>query len=123
MSQISAYYAAADVFALSSDYDPSPKALSEALVFSLPIVCTKMIGTAPDLVKEGENGYLYQVGDVETLSSRLYTLLNDEKHRKAMGRKSRALADQWSAKAAGASIVQAVYRVTRGDNCLYETSR
>ena len=112
MSRISAYYAAADVFALASEYDPSPKSLSEALNFSLPVVCSDIIGTAEDLVVEGENGFLFPVGNVDVLADCLRLILTDPERRLAMGHKSRAISDQWSMKAAAESVVRVAYRVT-----------
>jgi glycosyltransferase involved in cell wall biosynthesis len=112
MSRISAYYAAADVFVLASEYDPSPKALSEALIFSLPAVCTDTIGTAGDLVVDGVNGFLYPVGNLEILVDRLFMILSNRGLREAMGRKSLEISDQWSMKAAAKSVVDAVNRLT-----------
>jgi glycosyltransferase involved in cell wall biosynthesis len=111
---VCAYNAAADVFALTSEYDPSPKALSEALLFGLPVVCTEAIGTAGDLAVDGENGYLVPVGDVEALTNRLALLLREPERRGAMGRRSLALAEEWSITAAARSVVQAVREVLDG---------
>jgi glycosyltransferase involved in cell wall biosynthesis len=112
MSQISAYYAAADLFVLASEYDPSPKALSEALIFSLSAVCTDTIGTAGDLVVDGENGFLYPVGNLEILVDRLSIILSDQGRRQVMGHKSFEISEQWSMKAAAKSVVDAVNRLT-----------
>lgn len=111
---VCAYNAAADVFVVASDYDPSPKALSEALLFGLPVVCTDAIGTATDLVVDGENGYLFPAGDVEALTHRLALLLHDPDLRAAMGRRSLAIAAEWSMAAAACSVVQAVEQVLNG---------
>jgi len=112
--RVSAYNAAADIFVVTSDYDPSPKALSEALLFGLPVVSTDAIGTAGDLVVDGENGYLFPVGNVEALTHRLALILKDPGLRAAMGRRSQALAEEWSMTAAARSMVQAVDEVLSG---------
>ncbi|MDD3828476.1 MAG: glycosyltransferase family 4 protein [Anaerolineae bacterium] len=108
------YNAAADVFVVASDYDPSPKALSEALLFGLPVVCADAIGTAADLVADGENGYLFPAGDVEALAHGLSLILQDPDLRAAMGRRSLAIAAEWSMAAAARSVVQAVELVLNG---------
>jgi len=44
---------ASDLFALPSLYDPSPNAVLEALACGLPVISTRDIGTATDIVKSG----------------------------------------------------------------------
>jgi glycosyltransferase involved in cell wall biosynthesis len=107
-SRIAAYYAAADIFALASDHDFSPKALSEALVFGLPVVCSSTIGTAADLARDGWNGYRFPMGDVARLAECLCILAGDVGQREAMGRNSRQLAGEWSMQAAADGLVEAV---------------
>jgi len=107
MSRIGEYYAAAGVFALASEADRSPKALSEALVFSLPVVCTETIGTAGELAIPGVNGYLFGVGDVESLTGYLRELVASPERRRAMGMESRRLSLEWSNRVAGRCLVDA----------------
>ncbi len=107
-SRISKYYAAADVFALCSAYDPSPKVLNEALNFELPIVCSDRAGTAGDVAVDGDNGFLYPWGDVEALARALQPLLADPDLRRRMGRRSLELADAWSLEAGADAVVSAL---------------
>jgi len=51
------YYRAADVFVLPSAYEANALVLLEALACGLPVVATR-VGYAPDLIRDGENGYL-----------------------------------------------------------------
>lgn len=97
--EIVRYYAVADVFVLASEYDPSPKVLNEALNFELPIVCSERPGTAGDVVVDGENGYLYDYGDVDRLAAAIRRLLQDRALRERMGRRSLEIADAWSLEA------------------------
>jgi len=109
MSRISLYYASADVFVLTSGYDASPKALSEALIFSLPVVCTNIVGTSFDLVKE--NGYSFNVGDIETLAARILSIISDRNKQRCMGMRSHELSQEWSINAAAESVVDTVNRL------------
>jgi glycosyltransferase involved in cell wall biosynthesis len=107
--QIGKNYAASDVFVLASEYDPSPKVISEALNFGLPIVSTETIGVIGDLIIEGENGYTFPVGDITSLVSRLEEILTNNRLREKMRQRSLEISDHWSVKAAAQSIVEAAY--------------
>jgi glycosyltransferase involved in cell wall biosynthesis len=60
------------------------------------IVVNDRIGAAADLVRGGDNGFVYPCGDVEALAVSLRSVLRDPERCRAMGRRSRALIDQWS---------------------------
>ncbi len=107
-SEVPRYYAAADVFALASAYDPSPKVLNEALNFELPIVCSDRAGTAGDVAVDGDNGFLYPWGDARTLARALGRLLADPGLRRRMGRRSLEPADIWTLEAGADAVVEAL---------------
>jgi len=60
-----------------------------------PIVASD-IGGIPNLVVNGENGYLVPVGDVETLAVKIITLLDDPGKREKMGNAGQRYADKYS---------------------------
>lgn len=90
------YYSIADIFVLVSDYDASPKSLNEALNFELPIIVTDFVGTAKDLVKNGENGFIVKTRDINEISNRIKFVLNNKKIAAEMGKKSLEISDEWS---------------------------
>lgn len=67
-NEMSKYLRLSDVYILSSENDASPKALNEAMNFSLPIIITTGVGTAEELLRDGKNGYIYPPGDVNALA-------------------------------------------------------
>ena len=77
-SEISTYYVISDIFVLPSMYDPTPKALNEALLFGLPVVVSDSVGTANDLVQHQVNGLIYPVGDVDKLAFEIDRLISDK---------------------------------------------
>jgi glycosyltransferase involved in cell wall biosynthesis len=87
-SKISKFYSMADMAVCISDYDPSPKALNEALNFELPVVVTKIVGTSSDLVFDGWNGYIIDAGDVDSLAKKISHLFHNRKETAEMGKKS-----------------------------------
>ena len=86
---ISPYYAAFDAFLLPSANEGTPVVAIEALAAGRPVVATR-VGGVPDVVRDGEDGFLAQMGDVETLADRLATLAADTGLRRAMGECGRA---------------------------------
>jgi len=80
-----------DIFILLSIYDPSPKALNEAMSFPIPIVASTGVGTARDLVQHGVNGYLFEAGQEEALTGWLKQWIDNPEKRRAMGQANAAI--------------------------------
>ena len=64
---ISELYKALDLYIVSSRQEGGPKAVLESMASGVPLVTTR-VGQAMDLVKNGENGWMADVEDVETLA-------------------------------------------------------
>lgn len=75
---------AADIFALSSDYEGNPLSVIEAMAAGLPIVSTA-VGGVPELLQDGKEGLIVQPGHCEQLSRAMITLLKDADLRRKMG--------------------------------------
>jgi len=65
-----------DVFLLMSDYEGLPVALLEAMGHGLAPVVSRIASGNAQLVKNEENGYLVDVGDIEGFTNRLERLAN-----------------------------------------------
>jgi glycosyltransferase involved in cell wall biosynthesis len=79
------FYHQAHLFVLPSYYEGLPMVMLEAMACGLPIVSTK-VGGIPELIEEGENGYLIHPGDRKALLQALMILLPNHPLREAMGR-------------------------------------
>lgn len=86
--EIHAYYNRADVFALASFAEGLPVVLMEAMGKGIPCVTTAITGH-PELIDNGENGFLVAASDIEGLAGRLETLLTSPELRSQMGQKAR----------------------------------
>ncbi len=95
-SELHKFYSIADIFIIPSDYDPSPKAMNEAMNFSLPIITSKNVGTAKDLVKNGKNGYVVSVGDISQMAKKIEQVLSNPKLKKKMGKESLKIVSGWN---------------------------
>jgi len=65
------------VFCLSSNYEGMSNAMIEAMCLGTPVISTKVSGT-DELIRNGENGLLVDLGDVDGLARAFDCLLGDE---------------------------------------------
>ncbi|MFN7928699.1 MAG: N-acetyl-alpha-D-glucosaminyl L-malate synthase BshA [Blastocatellia bacterium] len=85
------YLSVADVFLLPSETESFGLAALEAMACEVPVIATR-VGGLPEVVRDGETGYLVPFGDVQAMAQRAGKLFDDNKLRTAMGRKARAIA-------------------------------
>ena len=95
-AQLAALYDVADLLVLPSERESWGLVVNEAMNAGCAIVVNDRIGAGADLVRGGDNGFVYPCGDVEALAVSLRSVLRDPERCRAMGRRSRALIDQWS---------------------------
>ena len=62
------YYATADAFVLPSEIEPWGIVVAEALACGLPVIATRKVGAAWDLIQDGENGYVVPENDPAALA-------------------------------------------------------
>jgi N-acetyl-alpha-D-glucosaminyl L-malate synthase BshA len=92
-ANIADYLGVADVFLLPSELESFGLAALEAQACEVPVIATR-IGGIPEVVSEGETGYLSDIGDVSKMSEDTLRLLGDEDLRRAFGEKGREMAIQ-----------------------------
>lgn len=86
-----------------------PNVITEAFALGLPVVATD-VGGVRELVRDGVNGYLCDVGDVTALADRVRALASNADERRRMGSMNRRLAlERLSTEAKGVSLLR-VYR-------------
>jgi glycosyltransferase involved in cell wall biosynthesis len=82
------YFAAFDVFALTSREDPYPLVVLEAAALGLPILGFEKSGGIGEFV-ENDAGFMVPFLDVEAMSARAAELLGDENLRRKLGARAR----------------------------------
>ena len=80
----------AECFFLTSEYEGMSNALIEALCLGLPVVSTKVAG-AVELIKDGHNGFLFDVKDGVALSNIMTRLAENDRLRESVGREAAKL--------------------------------
>ena len=86
---VAPWYAICDAVVLTSASEGTPVTIIEALAAGRPVVATK-VGGVPDVVDEGETGFLVRPHDTHALAERLEILAGDPVRRRAMGDLGRA---------------------------------
>jgi glycosyltransferase involved in cell wall biosynthesis len=86
---VARFYSAIDALLLPSVNEGTPVSVIEALAAQRPAVATRVGGT-PDVIRDGVDGFLVEVGDADALSDRLAELAADPDRRAKMGADGRA---------------------------------
>lgn len=85
------YLSASDVLLLPSELESFGLAALEAMACEVPVVASR-VGGVPEVVDDGETGFLSEVGDVDKMAEDAARLLADADFRRSMGRRARELA-------------------------------
>lgn len=78
----------ADVYCLPSETESFGLSALEAMACEVPVVATR-VGGLPEVVEDGESGYLVELGNTEQLSQRLWELCSNRNRRVEMGKAAR----------------------------------
>jgi glycosyltransferase involved in cell wall biosynthesis len=85
-------YAQATAFAFPTRFEPFGVVLLEAMFFGLPCVATN-VWAIPEIVLDGETGYIVELDDASSLGNRLVELLKNPQKAHEMGRVGRLRAE------------------------------
>ena len=94
-NDIPSLLAMSDVVVASSRREGLPVNIMEAMATGLPLVVTNIRGHR-DLVRNGENGYIVELNNVEGFAKSIENLYKNEKLRERFGQKSIELIQQYS---------------------------
>jgi glycosyltransferase involved in cell wall biosynthesis len=95
-TQLPALYRSADIMVLSSEYDPCPVVVCEAMLCGCPVILSDKIRGRRELVRQAETGYFYPCGDVNALAALLREVLPDRDLLTRMGAAARQRMETWS---------------------------
>lgn len=91
-TEIVQHYQNADIFCLPSSYEGFPNVICEAMSCAKPIVCSRVCDN-PTIVREDENGLLFNPHDVNDISEKLYIMLSkSHEELRIWGQRSRQIA-------------------------------
>ncbi|HEX3373743.1 MAG TPA: N-acetyl-alpha-D-glucosaminyl L-malate synthase BshA [Edaphobacter sp.] len=81
----------ADLMLMPSEMESFGLAALEAMACSVPTIATR-VGGVPELIQDGHNGLLFEVGDVKSMSAAAIAVLSDPPRLEAMAKAGRKTA-------------------------------
>jgi len=85
------FFSTAGIFCLPSYAEGFPMAVLDACSYGIAFITTP-VGGIPDIIIDGENGLLFEPGNIDALAEKLLLLIKDEFLRKKLGKASLHLA-------------------------------
>ena len=105
--------ASSDVVLMPSLWEGLPLSLLEAMVMGNAVVASA-VGGIPDVIDDGENGFLFNPGDSDAMAEKIKKLIVDKHLRKLMGARAKKLVEaRYSAKTVCYEY-EALYRTELG---------
>jgi len=107
VAELKHHYASCTAFISPSLSEGFCLPIIEAAMFSKPLVVTD-VGSLPELVTNGENGFIVPVGDVDMLADKLYQLAVNKKLRNKLGKKARERAEKFTISIMASNLLFAI---------------
>lgn len=86
------------IYVMTSDFEGAPNALMEAMAVGMPCISSDCPCGGPRmLIVDGENGFLYRVGDEADFIGKLTLLADDERTRLRVSREAKIKAEDFTA--------------------------
>ena len=111
IDEIPKYYGIANVLVLPSLEEVWGLVINEAMACSLPVISTRKVGAAADLIQEGINGFIVKEGVVEVLYDALRRLILDPSLQRKMGEASFQLIQNFSIEQCAEKFLYAIKTV------------
>ncbi|MEL6504968.1 MAG: glycosyltransferase [Pseudomonadota bacterium] len=107
INELPSYYYQSNVFILASTRDSWGVVVNEAAACSLPLLVSNRAGSSDELVREGENGFVFEP-DKQGILNALEKIENRSEDWSEMGRISRTLSLEHGSEQYGKAVVQIV---------------
>jgi glycosyltransferase involved in cell wall biosynthesis len=112
--ELGAVYAAADMLALVSSYEPFGATLREGAAAGLPLIASRRAGAVGDIAVEGENALVIEPGDRGEIAAALRRLVREPDLRERLAEGSRAVTARHPLEADADAWERAVLRALEG---------
>jgi D-inositol-3-phosphate glycosyltransferase len=120
--EIQQWYGAADLVVCASRIESLPRAVIEGMAWELPVLATAIFGL-PELISDGENGWLCEPGDTALLAAALDRALDSSPaERQRLGRAGRKLIERRHAIDAYGAEVAALLEQAAAGNAIAGTA-
>jgi glycosyltransferase involved in cell wall biosynthesis len=104
------FFKSADVFVLPSRFDTWGLVVNEAMHFGLPCVVSDKVGSGRDLIEEGVTGFVFQEGNLLSLTQMLTKYLEDTSLAKTQGRNAHVVIQNYTVEKTVQGIESAIFQ-------------
>ena len=104
----------ADVLIHLARHDGWRVVIQEAMAAGLPVISTKQMGAAVDLIEDGSNGFLIEANDADTLYKRMLWFVEHPREIFSFGSKARSDVSRYTPEWGAERFAQIVEDVLRG---------
>ncbi len=110
------YMEKAQVFLFTSDRNEGWGAvLNEAMSSGCAVAASHIIGSAPFLIDNGKNGYVYQNGNIDELYYKTKELLDNDSKRNGFGKNAyMTMINEWNAENAAKKLLSLIDDINKG---------
>ena len=111
------YMEQSEIYLFTSDRQEGWGAvLNESMNSACAVVADRAIGSAPFLIDDGKNGYLYEDGDIDALYEKTKKLLDNADERKRLARNAYfTMVSEWNAENAAKKFLVLCERMLAGE--------
>jgi glycosyltransferase involved in cell wall biosynthesis len=107
-------YRASDVFVLPSEYEPFGVVVNESMLSGCTVIVSDQVGARFDLVRDGETGFVFPMGNLDALAKLLSELLPASEKLQQMGNLARVRMADWSPEQNIEGVIRAIEAALRG---------
>lgn len=111
-SEVPGLFRDASVFVFPSLHEGSATVIYEALGSGLPVITTRNAGS---VVRDGQEGYIVPIRDVETLKARMLSLYQDSELRRTMAQSARTRSESFTWRLHGERLARILDSRLTGD--------
>lgn len=111
-SELPRFFDLSSVFVLPSRHEPWGLIVNEAMNAARPVIVTDEVGAALDLVRDGENGFIYPATNIDGLHSALVRAIEDPAKTAEMGQRALQRVNEWDFEADVSGLLSALHYVT-----------
>ena len=117
------YMDSADIYVFSSNrHEGWGAVVNEAMDSACAMVVSHAVGSVPYLIQNGENGLVYQSGNILQLAEKLKQLIENQNYRENLAKRAHEIIHkEWTAEIAVARLLQLYKSLVKGENasCLF----
>jgi glycosyltransferase involved in cell wall biosynthesis len=105
--ELPVFYGLASAFIQASTSEQWGLVVNEAMASGLPVLVSERCGCAPDLVKNGVNGFTFDPYDIEAMTARMLQITGKGCDLASMGQASRGIINGWSPDTFATNVLKA----------------